>query len=158
MTDDIQMARSYLNNTFKAHEHAREYLEKYDYDKSIRESQESIEFSIKAIFYAFDIDPPKSHNFTEENFKNLLEKITKMINPNGPKIRTIDFQKPYLYSKFWGMFYETAKYGLEKLQIGLGNLFEKEEAELAFKHSGFCSSIANVAVNVYATNIKKRNR
>ena len=157
MSDTISLARSYLQNSFKAQERARDYLAKYDFDKSIRESQESIEFAIKAIYYAFGLKPPKSHNFTEDDFKKLLDTVQANIDPAGPKISAVDFQKPYLYSRFWGTFYETAKYGLEKLHVGPGNLFQKDEADLALKHAGFCVGIANVAVNFYAAHAPKHS-
>ncbi len=147
--------RAFLQNSAKAQQRAREYRDKYEYDKSIREAQESIELALKAIFYAFDVAPPKSHNFSEDDFKRLLEAITKGADPNGPQIRATDFQKQYIYARFWGTFYETAKYGLEKLKIGPGNFFDKDEADLAVKHAGFCYATACTAVTVHAENAKK---
>jgi hypothetical protein len=35
----------------------------------------------------------------------------------------------FLYSKFWGAFYETAKSGDERLGVGPEKLFRKEEAQ-----------------------------
>ena len=148
---NLLMARDYLRQAYKRQSDAQNFLDHYDYDKSIRESQESIEISIKAIFYAFGEVPPKDHKFTEENFEKLLNKIPIELN-----IRTQDFIKPYLYSKFWGTFYTIAKYGLEKLKVGPGFLFGDNEAKLALQHALFCDSIASTAVNVYGPKIYKK--
>lgn len=152
MNESLKMGRSYLNSAFRRQTDADECLKKFAYDKSIRESQECIEFAIKAIFYAFDIEPPKSHNFTEDNFKLLLSRISSNSSERS-RLSLLEFQKPYLYSRFWGSFYEIAKYGLEKMGVGPGNLFGKEEAELALGHARYCTSIANAAVHVYAPEI-----
>ena len=145
------MAQQYLYQAYKRRSDAQNFLDHSDYDKSIRESQESIEIFIKAIFYAFDEVPPKDHKFTEENFEQLLSKIPEEFTVNAR-----DFVKPYLYSKFWGTFYTIAKYGLEKLKVGPGFLFGKDEAKLALDHALFCSSIASTAVNVYAPKLYKK--
>lgn len=148
---NLSMAQDYLRQAIKRQSDAKNFLDHYDYDKSIRESQESIEISIKAIFYAFDEVPPKDHKFTEENFEKLINKI-----PAELHVRTQDFVKPYLYSQFWGTFYTTAKYGLEKLRVGPGFLFGADEANLALRHVSFCVGTASVAVGVYGPKIHKK--
>lgn len=148
---NLSMAQDYLRQAIKRQSDAKNFLNQCDYDKSIRESQESIEISIKAIFYALNEVPPKEHKFTEEDFDKLLNKVPSELSLNAQ-----DFVKPYLYSKFWGNFYTIAKYGLEKLKIGPGFLFGTDEANLALKHESFCISIAGVAINVYSPKIYKK--
>ncbi|MGB9760039.1 MAG: HEPN domain-containing protein, partial [Thermoproteota archaeon] len=101
------------------------------YPESISASQECIELSIKAIFLLLQKEYPKKHEFEEEEFEAILEKVPE-------KLKYLDFPKLYLYSKFWLSFYTVAKYGLEKIGIGPEKLFEREEAELALKHARRC--------------------
>jgi hypothetical protein len=52
-----------------------------------------------------------------------------------------------LYSKFWSQFYTVAKYGLDRLGVGAGKLFGREEAELALKHADACYTCASTLFN-----------
>ncbi|MGC9086434.1 MAG: HEPN domain-containing protein [Thermoproteota archaeon] len=133
---NIQMAESFLKRASNKLSEAEECLEKWDYPESISASQECIELSIKAIFLLLQKEYPKKHEFEEEEFEAILEKVPE-------KLKYLDFPKLYLYSKFWLSFYTVAKYGLEKIGIGPEKLFEKEEAELALKHAHRCYSAAS---------------
>ncbi len=48
----------------------------------------------------------------------------------------------FLVTKFWVRFYETAKYGNEKLGVGPEKLFKETEAKLALEHASECHSAA----------------
>jgi HEPN domain-containing protein len=112
-----------------------EYLKKLNHAESVSASQECIEPSIRAIFILLQEGFPKRHEFKEEEFEAILEKIPG-------KLKHLDFHRLYLYSKFWLNFYTVAKYGLEKIGVGQEKLFEKGEAELALKHADKCASAA----------------
>ena len=127
---------------------AQEHLKYGQYPESISASQECIEFSIKAIFLLLQKEYPKTHEFKEEDFEAILNKIPD-------KLKHLDFPKLYLYSKFWLRFYTVAKYGLEKLAVGADKLFEKEEAELALKHARKCGSAASELENHFRYVVKK---
>jgi HEPN domain-containing protein len=87
-----------------------------------------------------DLEPPKEHKFTEEQFRDLMGRVpTRLIHR--------DFAKVYLYSMFWSTFYTVAKYGLERVQTGPDKLFEKEEAELVLKHAQRCRDAAGDLAN-----------
>ncbi len=150
MRDNLSMARSYLSNSRSSLDEARSQLEKFNYDKAVREAQESIEFAIKAIFYSFDVEPLKEHRFSEKDFQMMFQKVPEAARDD---LENLNIYKTYLYSLFWENFYTVAKYGLEVLKVGAGNLMEKEEAELAIKHASFCNIRAHVVVNVHAPKV-----
>lgn len=137
------MAQGFLSSSNKALDGARDQIQRFNYDKAVREAQESIEFSIKAIFYSFGIEPPKEHRFTEKDFQKMFASATEELKKDMENLRVY---KAYLYSLFWQNFYTVTKYGLETLKISPGYLMEKEEAELAIKHASFCNTIAHVIV------------
>jgi len=63
------------------------------------------------MFLLLTAEYPKKHRFRDEEFEALFEKVLK-------KLRYLDFPRLFLYSKFWSSFYETAKYGDERLGVG----------------------------------------
>ena len=136
----LEMAESFLKRANNKLDEAEQHLKSWHYPESISASQECIELSIKAIFMLLQEEYPKRHEFKEDEFEAILEKIPE-------KLRHLDFPKIYLYSKFWLNFYTVAKYGLEKLGVGPEKLFEKEEAELALKHADKCYSAASQLKN-----------
>jgi HEPN domain-containing protein len=136
----MNMIESFLRRAWNKLYEAREHLEKLNYPESISASQECIELSVKAIFLLFQEKYPRRHEFTEEEFENILKMIPD-------QLEHLDFPKVYLYSKFWSQFYTVAKYGLEKLGVGADKLFEKEEAELALKHAEKCELTARLLLN-----------
>ena len=85
--------------------------------------------------------PARPHEFKEEEFEKVLNKIPK-------RLEYVGLPRLYLYSKLWSTFYTTAKYGLEKLGVGAEKLFEREEAALALKHATRCR-IASIQVKSY---------
>ena len=101
------------------------------YAEAVSSFQECIELSIKAIFLLLTDSYPRSHEFKDKEFKDVLDKI-----PNA--LVHLEFHKLYLYSKFWSNFYTIAKYGLENFSIGAEKLFGQEETELAKRHSAKC--------------------
>lgn len=135
-TKELEMAKGWLSRASNKLTEARECLKShYKYSESISASQECIELSIKSILILIQKNYPKSHEFKEEAFEQIMDKIPK-------ELMYLDFHKLYLYSKFWSEFYTIAKYGLEKLGIPAQKLFEKEEAELALKHADKCHHAA----------------
>lgn len=126
-----ELAESYIKRAGNKCNEAEESLKRFHYAESISASQECIELSLKAIFLLLESKHSKSHQFSEEEFERILEKIPE-------KLKYFDFHKLYLYSRFWSAFYTVAKYGLEKIGVGPEKLFEKEEAELALKHARKC--------------------
>ena len=83
---------------------------------------------MKAMFLLLRAEYPRRHWFKDEEFEVLLDKVPE-------KLQHLDFPRLFLYSKFWSGFYETAKYGDEKLGVGPEKLFRREEAELALRHA-----------------------
>ena len=131
----IELAESYLKRALNKQMESRDHLAGYRFAESVSASQECIELSIKAVFLLLDLESPKEHKFTEEQFRELIRRVPA-------KLTHRDFAKVYLYSMFWSTFYTVAKYGLEKVQAGPDKLFEKEEAELALKHAQRCRDAA----------------
>jgi HEPN domain-containing protein len=131
----INIAESFLRRAFKKQREAEEHLKQLNYPESISSSQECIELSIKAMFLLLTAEYPKRHAFRDEEFEALFEKVPE-------ELRYLDFPRLFLYSKFWGAFYEAAKYGDERLGVGPEKLFRKEEAELALMHAGECRQAA----------------
>lgn len=149
MKQNLEMARDYLQRALKKKMDAKAELDKFSFDDCVRDSQECIELSVKAIFYAFGMEPRKTHELDEKDFKELLDSIPADLEP---KIGARDFVEPYIYLKFWAPAYLITKYGLEKLGVG-GRIFGQDEAQLSIRHADACWSRANIAVNVYGPKI-----
>jgi len=132
----IKLAESWLERAWHKLDEAKEHLKLSHYAESISSSQECIELSIKVVFLLLRGEYPKRHEFKEEEFEAILNKVPE-------KLEYLEFPKLYLYSKFWSNFYTVTKYGLEKMGVGANKLFEKEEAELALRHAERCKSAAN---------------
>jgi len=96
-----------------------------------------MEFGIKAIFLFLQEEYPRTHEFKDEDFLKILEKI-----PEELKFR--NFPRLLLIVRFWSNLYLIAKYGNEKLGIGPEKLFTKDEAELALKHADECHYAASL--------------
>lgn len=126
-----RLSASWLNRATNKLDEGEESLKKLKYSEGISSFQECIELSLKAISLVLLDKYSKDHKFDEKEFMKVLNNIPK-------RLEYLELHKLYLYSKFWGNFYTTAKYGLEVLSIGADELFEKEEAELAQKHAGKC--------------------
>lgn len=129
--ENRSLAESWIvrsNNRFEA---GTGLTSKRRYAEAVSSFQECIELSIKAIFLLLMDSYPKSHEFKDKEFKDMLDKVPKALEH-------LEFHKLYLYSKFWSNFYTIAKYGLENLSVGAEKLFGPEEAELARLHSKKC--------------------
>jgi HEPN domain-containing protein len=122
------LAESFLKRALKKESEAEEHLKHLNYPESVSSSQECIKLSIQAMFLLLRPEYPKRHTFKDEEFEALFKKIPD-------KLRHLDFPRLFLYSKFWGSFYEMAKYGDERLGVGPEKLFRKEEAQLALIHA-----------------------
>lgn len=132
----FNMAESFYRRASNRLEEARENLtQKYNYPESISASQESMEFSTKAIFLYLEEKYPKTHEFSDEQFMKILGKIPK-------NYQHYNFPRLLLLTRFWSRFYETAKYGNEKLGVGPEKLFKESEAKLALEHANDCYSAA----------------
>lgn len=94
-----------------------------------------MEFSIKAIFLYLEERYSKTHEFSDEQFMKILEKIPK-------DYQHYNFPRLLLLTRFWSRFYQTAKYGNEKLGVGPEKLFKESEAKLALEHANDCHSAA----------------
>jgi HEPN domain-containing protein len=101
------------------------------YAEGISSFQECVELSIKAIFLLLTDSYPRSHEFKDKEFKDMLGHVPEALVH-------LEFHKLYLYSKFWSSFYTTAKYGLENFGTGAEKLFGAEEATLAKLHAEKC--------------------
>lgn len=132
----MKMAESLLKRAWNKLEEARNQLKKWNHAESISASQESIELSIKATFLLLQKEYPKRHEFKEEEFVSVLDKISK-------ELEHLNFPRLYLLSKFWSNFYTVAKYGYGKFGVGPEKLFRKDEADLALKHAEECRSAAS---------------
>ena len=135
-SESIGMAESFLHRAWNKLEEARNHLKQWHFPETISSCQECIELSIKAIFLLLGEKYPKKHDFSEEEFEEVLRKIPS-------ELKHLEIPKLYLYSKFWLQFYTVAKYGLERMAVGPEKLFGKEEAELAIKHAEKCRSAAS---------------
>jgi len=100
----IEMADSFLKRAWHKLDEAEIHLKSFHYPESISASQEVIELSIKAIFLLLTGKYPKKHEFKEEEFENILNKVPE-------KLKYLNFPKLYLYHRFWSSFYTVAKYG-----------------------------------------------
>jgi HEPN domain-containing protein len=132
----LNMAESFLRRARKKLGEAEEHLKRVNYPESISASQECIELSIKAMFLLLVDEYPKRHWFRDEEFEALFERIPEELRP-------LEFPKLFLYSRFWAGFYETAKYGDERLGVGPERLFGHGEAELALRHARDCHRAAD---------------
>lgn len=136
----LDLAGSFLRRCYKKLQEAEEHIKSANYPESISASQECIELSIKAMFLSLAKEYPKRHHFKDEEFEALLEEIPE-------ELRYLDFPRLFLYSKFWARFYETAKYGDERLGVGPEKLFRMWEAELALRHAKECLHAAETLYN-----------
>lgn len=132
MTKSIDMAESFLKRARNKLDEARLELKNWHHAESISASQECIELSMKAIFLLLIESYPRRHEFKDEDFEPLLDKI-----PEDMK-KYHNFPRLYLLHKLWSDFYGVSKYGYEKFGLGPEKLFQKEEAELAIKHAEEC--------------------
>jgi HEPN domain-containing protein len=107
---------------------AQKHQEIFHYAEAISAAQECIELSAKATFLLLRGDYPKTHEFTEEQFEQLLRGIPEHLEYHN-------FPRLYLLHRFWSGFYTVAKYGYEKLSVPAKDLFKKDEAALAIKHA-----------------------
>ncbi len=131
MTKSVDMAESFLKRAWNKLEEAKRELNSWHYAESISASQECIELSIKATFLLLTESYPKRHEFKDEEFELLLDKIPE-------DLKYYNFPRLYLFHKLWSGFYTVAKYGYDKFGTGPEKLFQKDEAELAIKHADDC--------------------
>jgi HEPN domain-containing protein len=123
-----RMAQGFLDRARNKLDEAKKHLEIWHHAESISASQECIELSIKATFLLLQGDYPKTHEFTEEQFEQLLVRVPEQLEYH-------DFPRLYLLHRFWSGFYTVAKYGYEKLGVPAKDLFKKDEADLAINHA-----------------------
>jgi HEPN domain-containing protein len=140
----IEFAHSYKNRASVKRDEAKNHKVNWHYPESISASQECMEFSLKAIFYYFDISPRKEHEFSDEEFENLIKKIPK-------DLEYLNFPRLLAISQFWGRFHIVAKYGKEKLGIGPEKIFKEKEAELALSHAEECLYAATIVQSLIFT-------
>lgn len=134
--ENRSLAESWLERSWNKLDEGKSLVEKIRYDEAISAFQECIELSIKAIFLFSTDGYPKSHEFKDKEFKEILDKIPKAL-------KHVEYHKLYLYSRFWSNFYTMAKYGLDTFGVGAKKLFGKDEAELAKNHAEKCYNASN---------------
>lgn len=133
----IGMAESFLKRAWNKLEEAKNHLKLSHYPESISASIECIELSMKAIFLFLQEKYPRRHEFKDEEFMKVLEKVPK-------ELKYLNFPRLFLLSKFWLSLYTVAKYGQERFGIGPEKLFKEDEANLALKHAEECRSAASI--------------
>jgi HEPN domain-containing protein len=144
----MSLAESFLKRAYNKLSEARGHLEMFHYAESVSSSQECIELSVKTIFLLLHGGLPRKHEFSEEEFENVLRKIpSEYYKSHEYFCGYVDLCKVYLYSKFWSQFYTVAKYGFDRLGVGADKLFGREEAELALKHASACYTCASTLFN-----------
>jgi len=131
LRENKELADDWLRRAKNKLEEGKQSMEKWNFAEAISAFQECIELSLKAASLLLIEKYTRDHKFDEKKFKEMLDRIPE-------NLRNLEFHKLYLYSKFWGNFYTTVKYGLENFGIGANRLFGKEEAELAQKHADKC--------------------
>ena len=107
---------------------AERYLEQDRYGESISASMEAMELAAKAAFLMLVEDYPKRHEFRDDEFQRLLDRVPE-------PARDADFPRLFFRYKLWQGFYTTAKYGEESLNVSPNQLFGTQEAELALTHA-----------------------
>jgi HEPN domain-containing protein len=131
LKENKELANDWLKRAKNKMDEGKQSVEKWHFAEAISAFQECIELSLKAISLFLIEKYPRDHKFDEKEFKEVLDRIPE-------NLKSFEFYKLYLYSKFWGNFYTISKYGLENFGIGANKLFGKEEAELAQKHADKC--------------------
>jgi len=126
------LAESYIRRAGNKLNEAKDQLKKFNYAESVSASQESTEFSVKALFLSLDVPFPPKHRIKEMKFKEAVQKLTP------DEANSYNFPKVLLMARFWSEFYEVAKYGFEELGVGPDKLFAKAEAQVAIEHAGEC--------------------
>jgi HEPN domain-containing protein len=130
------MAEGMMRRALGRYSDAREALAHGRNDVSISNSIEAIECAAKAAFLLLAEEYPKRHEFRDEEFAALFDRI-----PDQAK--HLNFPRLFVLYKLWMSFYTQAKYGNEKLNIAAADLFQRDETELALSHA---SAWANAAV------------
>jgi len=131
------MAEHMLRRAFGREADARNSLTQGRNDVTISNSIEAIEFAAKAAFLLLAQPYPKKHEFTDDEFASLFERI-----PDQAK--HFNFPRLFVLYKFWMGFYTMAKYGNEKLNIAAVDLFQRAEADLALSHARAWTNAVNV--------------
>lgn len=134
------MAESFLKRAWNKLDEANRELSNWHYAESISASQECIEMSLKATFLLLTESYPKKHEFKDEEFEPLLDKVPQDLQYHN-------FPRLYLLHRLWSGFYTVAKYGYDKFATGPEKLFQRDEAELAIKHAGDCKRAADTLLN-----------
>lgn len=140
VTRSLDMAESFLKRAWNKLDEPKRELETCHHAESISASQECIELSMKVVFLLLTEAYPGKHEFKDEEFEPLLDKVPE-------DLRYYNFPKLYLLHKLWLGFYTVAKYGYDKFGTGPEKLFHKEEAELAIKHAEDCRRVADMLPN-----------
>lgn len=98
-----------------------------------------------AIFLYLEEKYRKTHEFSDEQFMKILGKIPE-------ECKHYNFPRLLLLTKFWSKFYETAKYGNEKLGVGPEKLFKEKEAKMALEHANECYyAVSGIRSWIYRT-------
>ncbi len=132
-----EYAESLLRRAFNKLNESKGYLESANYPESVSASQECLELSVKAIFLLLEGDFPKTHEFEDKDFEELLKAIPE-------DLTYLEIHKLYFYSRLWGTFYTLMKYGKEKWGLGPEKFVGREEAKLAYKHAERAYTAATV--------------
>jgi len=104
----------------------------------IIDSQLSIELSVKAMFKLTGKDHPFSHgiSFSDGATQGFYHEVPDDFD------RKEDIARVIFLTRFWGEFYELAKYGAPKLNLPPEELFTVDDGVQALDDAEFCLNVA----------------
>ncbi len=120
---------------------AKEHLRASRYSEAVEAAQECVELSVKSTLLFLNIKYSPSHGWTPDRkeFSNIAQQIQErqLLDKLAKQyLSHIRLPRLLFLMNFWAQFYTTAKYGFEVEHLAsAGDLFRKEEAELAIRHA-----------------------
>lgn len=109
----------------------------------IRDCQEAVEISVKAMYFALDLEPPeKEHGISFDNAHPLL---TAEFPENF--YREDDIPRAIFLTQFWKEFYTLAKYGDEVRDVPPTQIFSDDDLEIAINHAAFCQNLCQTLID-----------
>ncbi len=122
-----EIARSYLNDALSIEAEAQGALDKGEYHRAVRRSQETVELALKGLFLYLGVDYPPIHDVGE---------IVRDILPKRLAIGEDEAEKIAEISSRLAEERAPAFYGLRR-ELPARDLFSKERAEAAVRDAEF---------------------
>lgn len=122
------MAQAYLERAGRCLQEAREAMRARDYPGAVRRSQESVEFSLKAMLRLVGVEYPREHDVS----RVLLE-----VESRFPKWFSRDIPKMAEFSRDLAMKRGPSAYGDEKAGVPPRELFKRDDGEAAVRAATF---------------------